>query len=66
MVYNIRTRILIINVFSFKDLKEHVRTFYTHEQEKYDCVIPSVQENKEISKSTEPELCKTSYVEIGT
>lgn len=38
------------------DLKEHVRTFYTHEQEKYDCVIPSVQENKEVSKSTEPEL----------
>ncbi|XP_065355533.1 endoplasmic reticulum lectin 1 isoform X2 [Calliphora vicina] len=29
------------------ELKEHVRTFYTHEHEKYDCVIPNVQESKE-------------------
>ncbi|XP_046802076.1 endoplasmic reticulum lectin 1 [Lucilia cuprina] len=29
------------------ELKEHVRTFYTHEHEKYDCVIPNVQETKE-------------------
>ncbi|XP_017465911.1 PREDICTED: endoplasmic reticulum lectin 1 [Rhagoletis zephyria] len=38
------------------DLKNHLRTFYTHDHEKYDCVIPVVQDTKEEQTSTEPEL----------
>ncbi|XP_067624172.1 endoplasmic reticulum lectin 1 isoform X2 [Eurosta solidaginis] len=40
------------------DLKNHLRTFYTHEHEKYDCVIPVVQDAREEKGSNEPELCK--------
>ncbi|XP_061394457.1 endoplasmic reticulum lectin 1 [Musca vetustissima] len=38
------------------ELKNQIRTFYTHEKEQYHCVIPSVTEAKEEAKSDEPEL----------
>lgn len=38
------------------DLKNQLRTFYTHDHEKYDCVIPVVQDSKEEQTSEEPEL----------
>lgn len=49
---------MLLRLYSNQELKNDVRTFYTHEREKYDCVIPSVMEPKEETKSDEPELCK--------
>ncbi|KAL9923658.1 endoplasmic reticulum lectin 1 isoform 1-T1 [Glossina fuscipes fuscipes] len=38
------------------ELKNYVRTFYTHEKEKYDCMIPIMEESRKEDKSIELEL----------
>lgn len=38
------------------ELKNYVRTFYTHEKEKYDCMIPVMEESKKEDRSNELEL----------
>lgn len=45
------------------DLKNQLRTFYTHDQEKYDCVIPVVHDIKEEPISDEPEMSPLALLE---
>jgi len=35
-----------------------LRTFYTQEKEKYECLIPALETPKEEEKTNQPELCK--------
>ncbi|XP_054745146.1 endoplasmic reticulum lectin 1 [Anastrepha obliqua] len=45
------------------DLKNHLRTFYTHDHEKYDCVIPIVEDTKETKTFNEPELSPINFLQ---
>ncbi|XP_037957217.1 endoplasmic reticulum lectin 1 [Teleopsis dalmanni] len=45
------------------DLKNHLKTFHTHEKEKYDCVIPTVEDTKVEKKTNEPELSLRALLE---
>lgn len=41
-----------------QELGNQLRTFYTQEKEKYECLIPSLELPKEEEKTNEPEQCK--------
>ncbi|XP_030383805.1 endoplasmic reticulum lectin 1 [Scaptodrosophila lebanonensis] len=39
-----------------QELGNQIRTFYTHEKEKYECLIPALETPKEEEKANQPEL----------
>ncbi|KAH8329438.1 hypothetical protein KR074_010632 [Drosophila pseudoananassae] len=45
------------------DLGNQLRTFYTSDKEKYECLIPSLERPKEESKSDKPELSPLSLLQ---